>query len=113
MIMQNKTDFSAVTIFKCHHERLCEPDGFFFYIDDANGSRVVKATAKKSKQPDIFRRRCLFSDARINRNKESGELWERDMLHKNHWEVYRNPKDWEKGIRDRAVWDDGRLKQKF
>ena len=48
-----------------------------------------------------------------SRNKESEEIWERDKLHKNHWEVYRSKKDWENGARDRAVWDDGRLKQKF
>gem|GEM_PF-2941415 len=32
----------------------------------ANGSRVVKATAEKSKQPDIFRCGCLFDCARTN-----------------------------------------------
>ncbi len=30
-------------------------------------SRVTKATAKKSKQQDIFRRGCLFTNARINK----------------------------------------------
>jgi RHS repeat-associated protein len=47
------------------------------------------------------------------RNKKTGEVWERDRLHKNHWEVYRNKKDYDNGKRDRSVWDDGRLKEKF
>jgi RHS repeat-associated protein len=46
-------------------------------------------------------------------NKQTGEIWEHDMLHKDHWEVYRNRKDYDNGKRDRAVWDDGRLKEKF
>jgi hypothetical protein len=46
-------------------------------------------------------------------DKETGEVWEHDQLHKDHWEVYDNKKDWEKGRRDRDVWDDGRPKRKF
>ena len=46
-------------------------------------------------------------------NTETGEVWAPDLLHKDHWEVYRNKKRWENGERDRAVWSDGRLKEKF
>jgi hypothetical protein len=44
------------------------------------------------------------------RNHKTGEIWERDMLHKNHYEVYKNKKAYEQGVRSRAVWDDGRPK---
>jgi hypothetical protein len=47
------------------------------------------------------------------RNKKTGEIWEKDKLHKDHWEVYGNGRDYEKGRRDRDVWDDGRPKRKF
>lgn len=47
-------------------------------------------------------------------NKDTGEVWEKDQLHKDHWEIYRNKRDYEnrsKGeTRDRAAWEDGRLK---
>ncbi len=47
------------------------------------------------------------------RNKYTGEIWVLDRLHKDHWEVYKNKKDYDKGKRNRAVWNDGRLKRKF
>jgi RHS repeat-associated protein len=61
-----------------------------------------------------------FEHARVGgttarRNKETGEIWVRDK-HRHggdHWEVYRNKKDAEKGLRDRAVWSNGRLKERF
>ena len=43
---------------------------------------------------------------------DTGEIWERDMKHKDHYEVYKNKKYYDKGIRDRDVWDDGRPKFK-
>ena len=45
--------------------------------------------------------------------KETGEIWEKDQLHKNHYEVYKNRKNYDKGIRDRDVWADGRPKRTF
>lgn len=44
---------------------------------------------------------------------ETGEVWVKDRLHKNHYEVYKNRKNFEKGVRTRSVWEGGRLKQKF
>ncbi|MBP6217889.1 MAG: hypothetical protein KA436_04825 [Oligoflexales bacterium] len=46
-------------------------------------------------------------------NIETGEVWEKDQLHKDHWEVYKNKKKFENGERERDVWDDGRPKRKF
>ena len=43
---------------------------------------------------------------------ETGEIWEKDKLHKDHYEVYKNQKDYDKGRRDRDVWSDGRPKGK-
>jgi hypothetical protein len=50
---------------------------------------------------------------RARRNRETGEVWQADLLHGDHWEVYKTVKDFERGDRDRAVWSDGRLKEKF
>lgn len=43
----------------------------------------------------------------------TGEVWQKDLLHDNHWEVYKSLRDFEHGRRARAVWSDGRLKEKF
>ncbi|MCF8355224.1 MAG: hypothetical protein K9H48_12305 [Melioribacteraceae bacterium] len=45
--------------------------------------------------------------SKAKKHKESGEIWEKDQLHKDHWEIYKNKKMWEKGIRSRNVWDNG------
>ena len=47
------------------------------------------------------------------RNPDTGEIWMKDRLHKDHYEVYKNKRDFENGVRHRAVWEDGRLKEKF
>jgi len=47
------------------------------------------------------------------RDKETGEIWVLDRLHRNHYEVYKNRRDYERGRRSRSVWADGRLKQTF
>jgi RHS repeat-associated protein len=47
------------------------------------------------------------------RDSETGEIWVKDRLHGNHYEVYKNKKAFDNGERDRAVWSDGRLKEKF
>lgn len=46
-------------------------------------------------------------------NKTTGEVWEKDKLHKDHYEVYRDRKAYENGTRDRDVWTDGRPKRTF
>jgi RHS repeat-associated protein len=45
-------------------------------------------------------------------NLDTGEIWCYDKSgHAGpHWEVYKNRRDWERGDRDRAVWDNGCLK---
>lgn len=47
------------------------------------------------------------------RNKETKEIWEFDQFHKNHYEVYKNLKDYEAKRRLRSVWEDGRIKEVF
>ena len=49
------------------------------------------------------------------RNKITGETWERDKSRHGgeHYEVYKNMRDFKNRKRDRAVWQDGRLKEKF
>jgi RHS repeat-associated protein len=46
-------------------------------------------------------------------NRTTGEVWEKDKLHKDHYEVYRDRKAYENGTRDRDVWADGRAKRIF
>ncbi|EMM71146.1 RHS repeat-associated core domain protein [Leptospira weilii str. 2006001855] len=60
----------------------------------------------------------LFKNVRGCKGKcstETGEIWEKDLLHKNqpHYEVYKNKKNYDNGTRDRSVWEDGRFKDKF
>ena len=47
--------------------------------------------------------------------KKTGEFWERDPSRHGgeHYEVYKNKKQWEKGRRDRAVWSTGKIKEYF
>ncbi len=49
------------------------------------------------------------------RHRETGEIWVRDRSGHGgrHWEVYRDLKKFENGQRDRAVWSEGKLKQKW
>jgi hypothetical protein len=48
---------------------------------------------------------------RARRHAVTGEIWQADLLHGDHWEVYKNLGQFERGTRDRAVWFDGRLKE--
>jgi hypothetical protein len=50
---------------------------------------------------------------RARRNRGTGEVWQADLLHGDHWEVYKTLRDFERSNRDRAVWSDGRLKERF
>lgn len=50
---------------------------------------------------------------RARRHRETGEIWQADLLHGDHWEVYKTLRDFERGTRDRAVWSDGRRKETF
>ena len=61
-------------------------------------------------RPDVFK---PVRSRRARRNRETGEVWQADLLHGNHWEVYKTLRDFERGVRHRAVWFDGRLKEEF
>ena len=50
---------------------------------------------------------------RARRHRQTGEIWQLDLLHGDHWEVYKSLKDFERGARDRSVGSDGRLKEGF
>jgi hypothetical protein len=50
---------------------------------------------------------------RARRHRRTGEIWQPDLLHGDHWEVYKTLRDFERGVRHRAVWSDGRLKEEF
>jgi hypothetical protein len=61
-------------------------------------------------RPDLFE---PVRGRRARRSRETGEVWQADLLHGDHWEVYKTVRDFERGNRDRAVWSDGRLKERF
>jgi hypothetical protein len=61
-------------------------------------------------RPDVFE---PVRGRRARRCRETGEVWQADLLHGDHWEVYKTVRDFERGNRDRAVWSDGRLKEEF
>ena len=61
-------------------------------------------------RPDLFE---LVRGRRARRNRGSGVVWQAALLHGDHWEVYKTLTDFERGNRDRAVWSDGRLKERF
>ena len=46
------------------------------------------------------------------KKKDDGTIWVKDLLHKDHWEVYKDKKSYEKGKRSFDVWEDGRFKGK-
>lgn len=50
---------------------------------------------------------------RARRHVASGEIWQKDLLHGDHWEVYKNLREFDTGRRDRSVWSDGRIKEQF
>jgi hypothetical protein len=50
---------------------------------------------------------------RARRNRVTREIWQADLLHGDHWEVYKTLTEFEHGYRDRAIWSDGRLKERF
>jgi hypothetical protein len=60
--------------------------------------------------PDLFE---PVRGRRARRYRETGEIWQLDLLHGDHWEVYKTLKDFERGVRDRSVWSDGRVKESF
>lgn len=60
--------------------------------------------------PDLFE---SVHGRRARRHRETGEIWQADLLHGDHWEVYKTLRDFERGSRNRAVWSDGRLKETF
>ena len=51
--------------------------------------------------------------SKAKRHRKTGEIWQKDLFHWDHWEVYRTKRKWQAGVRDRAVWSDGRLKEQF
>jgi len=79
--------------------------------EDSSGSQAEPEREKTpTTNPEDFE---PVRGTKGKREKSTDEIWERDQLHKDHWEVYKDKRDYEKGKRDRDVWDDGRPKRKF
>jgi hypothetical protein len=49
------------------------------------------------------------------KNVTTGEVWVKDKSAHGgeHWEVYKDQRSWEKGIRDRQVWKDGKTGKRY
>ena len=80
--------------------------------DDADAKSDPEGEREKTPttDPDRF---DSVRGTKAKRDKETGEIWEKDRLHKDHYEVYSDKKDYDKGRRDRDVWEDGRPKGTF
>jgi hypothetical protein len=61
-------------------------------------------------RPDYFE---PVRGRRARRHRQTGEIWQKDLLHGDHWEVYKTISHFERGDRHRAVWSDGRLKEQL
>tara|TARA_B100001989_G_scaffold247289_1_gene219283 strand:- start:5 stop:964 length:960 start_codon:yes stop_codon:yes gene_type:complete len=92
------------------------------HADSTNGWRLLEAMPVKGKISEKLREFTPFTHPSefesirgrdAVRNKKNKEIWVKDRLHKDHYEVYKNLKDFEKGRRSRSVWNDGRLKEIF
>ena len=84
--------------------------------EDGNTNEDASDTDDSDKEQTPLTNGDLFGSVRGSKakvNKSTGEIWERDMLHKDHYEVYKNRKNHDNGKRDRSVWDDGRQKDNF
>jgi RHS repeat-associated protein len=46
-------------------------------------------------------------------NQATGEVWCKDKLHGDHWEVYLTRRAWQRGTRSRAVWNNGCVRDVF
>ena len=82
------------------------PLGRVIALDAENGRELWVARHS----PDLFE---PVRGRRARRSRETGEVWQADLLHGDHWEVYKTVRDFERGNRDRAVWSDGRHKERF
>ena len=77
---------------------------------DADTTDKPKTEATPTTHPDNFK---PVKGTKAKKNPDTGEVWEKDKLHKDHYEVYKNRKQFDKGVRDRDVWEDGRPKRFF
>jgi RHS repeat-associated protein len=75
---------------------------------DISGPLLIEHTPET--HPEEFE---PVKGTKAKRNKKTGEIWDPDLLHKDHYEVYKNLKKFEKGNRTRSVWKDGRDKETF
>ena len=76
----------------------------------AGGHAVFAMEETPNLRPELFE---PVRGRRARRHRMTGEIWQMDLLHSDHWEVYKTVKDFEQGSRDRSIWSDGRLKDKF
>jgi RHS repeat-associated protein len=93
--------------------------------DQSSGDKAsseIKATAVLRMTSRLWRNACNPSEkfqpvrgTKGKKDQETGEIWVKDLSRHggDHYEVYGNSKDFEKGRRDRDVWADGRPKRKF
>ncbi len=62
--------------------------------------------------PEKFK---AIKGSRAKENVKTGEVWEKDLSRHGgeHWEVYKNKRDYENRNRDRQVWEDGRVGKRY
>lgn len=80
-------------------------DGTGGFAKNRNPEKPMKLEPTPQTNPEKFE---SVKGRKGKVNKETGEIWEKDMFHKDHYEIYKNRKDYDKGVRSRTVWNDGR-----
>ena len=97
--LRNESEFNSGSFGGASAGGAMPPNG----DNDKNNKKYTTPDMDKSKFEKI-------KGSKAYKNKADGTVWEKDMLHKDHWEVYKNQKQWENGRRSFSVWSDGRFK---
>jgi len=74
-----------------------------------NAKRKERREPTPATCPRLFEWKSV-EGKKVAEGKKTGEIWELDYLHGDHFEVYSNGRAFRAGTRTRAVWLDGRQK---
>lgn len=77
---------------------------------NANGHSISPDSQTPKTAPNIYQ---PIRGQKAKLNTKTCEVWAPDMLHKGEWEIYKDKRRFNDEKRDRSVFADGRLKEKF
>jgi len=82
------------------------------YTTGSGGSSSKLGTKKETPKTDKYKFKSI-NGRKGKQHVDSGEIFEKDPFHKDHYEVYKNLKDYEKSKRYYSTWLDGLIKEIF